>query len=77
MEISVDQYAVLHQHYDSVQAALSMSLLCEPIRQYFCSQHLNSIVVALLQHVVTRDSGNKKALVICEYCCWDQLYLYV
>ena len=29
MEISVDQYAALHQHYDSILTALSMSLQCE------------------------------------------------
>ena len=35
MEISVDQYAALHQHYDRVQTALSMSLQCEPLDNIF------------------------------------------
>ena len=60
MEISVDQYAVLHQHYDSVQAAFSMSLQCELVKQYICLQCLNSIVAALLQCPVTRDGETKR-----------------
>ena len=45
---SVDQYAALHQHYDSIQAALSMSLWCEPIRQYFCLQCLKQHCCSVL-----------------------------
>ena len=71
MEISVDQYAALHQHYDSVQTTVCMSLQCEPLDNIF----VHSLMTALLQHVVTRDGGNKKVLVTCEYCCWDQLYV--
>ena len=70
MGISVDQYAVLHQHYNSIQTVLSMSLQCE-LLDNFCSQLDDNVVAALLQCVVTRDGwggGNKNELVTCEYC---------